>query len=185
MSAFAEARGAILPFCRTAKSRAERHVAPGLATAAPTLAALRPAHALTPRVQSTLVTHAARVRASPATNVLSHCNTRLHVKSKDGMLASLAIGSASAGALLAHLARTRAANALATSAARAAHASLTRCACHAPPPLSRVQRDDDNERDEDERHDEEEREHDARCERVRVRSRLRLSRAKAHAHARC
>ena len=43
------------------------------------------------RVQSTLVTHAARVRASPATHVLPHCNPRLHVKSKDGALASLAI----------------------------------------------------------------------------------------------
>ena len=50
-------------------------------------------------------------------------------KCKDGVLVSLAIGSASAGALHAHLARARAANALDTSAARAAHTSLTRCAC--------------------------------------------------------
>ena len=44
------------------------------------------------RVQSTLDTHAPRVRASPATHMLSPCNKRLHVKSKDGVLVSLAIG---------------------------------------------------------------------------------------------
>ena len=58
----------------------------GLATATPTLATLRALHTTT-RVQSTLVTHAARVRASPATHVLSHGNTR----SYECVLVSMAI----------------------------------------------------------------------------------------------
>ena len=57
--------------------------APGFATASssppPIPRSPRCALYTTTRVQSTLVTHAARVRASPATHVLSHCNTRLHV----------------------------------------------------------------------------------------------------------
>ena len=55
--------------------------------------ACRAAPCTRPRAcKSTLITHVARVRASPATHVLSHCNTRVHVKSKDGVLLSLAIG---------------------------------------------------------------------------------------------
>ena len=123
------------------------------------LAALRLAHehACADRAR-----HAHCTRASLASDAraLTRQHALKNVPCKNGVLASLATGSASAGALHAHLARTRAANALATSAARAAHASLTRCACHAPPPLSRVQRDEDNERDEDERHDEEDQGHD-------------------------
>ena len=83
----------------------------------------------------------------------AHALTRQHTLARqklDVMLEALATGWP-----LAHLARTRFANALAFSAAREAHAS-TRLACHSPPPLHRVLRDDDdNDRDEDERHDEE------------------------------
>ena len=118
------------------------------------------------RVQIALVTHTARVRASPATHVLSHGNTRSNVPCKNGVLASLATGSASAGALHAHLARTLAASALATSAARAAHASPTRCTCHAPPPLSRVC-SDDNEWHEADHQGRDERREGVRATRVR------------------
>ena len=44
------------------------------------------------RVHSTLDARAARMRASPATHVLSHCNTRLHVNMQGWVLVSLAIG---------------------------------------------------------------------------------------------
>ena len=160
----------------------------GLATATPALAALRLAH------DHTRAEHARHARAMRAPHhacaprqpcTCSHVTTRAHVK-KLGCRARvtghwltvgrLAAGTSSANALC---------NALATSAAREAHASSTRYACHPPPTLHRTQRHDDNERDKDERHDEEDREHDGRCERVRFRSRLRLSRAMAHAHARC
>ena len=70
--------------------------APGFATASssppPIPRSPRCALYTTTRVQSTLVTHAARVRASPATHVLSHCNTRFHVNMQGWVLVSLAIG---------------------------------------------------------------------------------------------
>ena len=136
------------------------------------------------RARSTRTHHACTPR-QPCT--CSHAATRAHVKSLAAVLESLATGRPSAGPPLAHLARTRAVNTLAISAACDSHASPTCCACHPPPPLHNTvrQRHDDNDRDEDERHDEEDREHDGRSKRVRVRSRLPLSRAKAHAHARC
>ena len=109
----------------------------------------------------------------------SHAATRAHVK-KLGCRARVTGHWLTVGRLAACTSGANAlCNALATSAARAAHASLTRCACHAPPPLSRVQRDEDNERDEDERHDEEDQGHDGRRERVRA-ARARGSHAPRH-----
>ena len=137
------------------------------------------------RARSTRTHHACTPR-QPCT--CSHAATRAHVKKLGCLPESLATGRPSAGPPLAHLARTRAANTLAISAACDPHASPTCCACHPPPPLHVAtvrQRDYDKERDEDERHDAEDRAHDGRSKRVRARSRLPLSRAKAHAHARC
>ena len=96
--------------------------------------ALRCALHTSTRVQSTLVTHAPCVRASPAMHMLS-CGNVLDVQMLERLLESLATGCPSAGSPLAHLARMRFANTLATSAAREAHASSTRCACHPPPTL--------------------------------------------------
>ena len=117
------------------------------------------------RARSTRTHHACAPRPRIA---CSHAATRAHVK-KLGWRARvtghwLTVGRPAACTSGSHT-RCKCA---ATSAARAAHASLTRCACHAPSPLSRVQRDEDNERDEDERHDEEDQGHDGRRERVRA-----------------
>ena len=84
-------------FCWTAKNctaNKEACRAPGFASPLPRPRSPRCALHTTTRVQSTLVTHAARVRvrASPATHVLSHCNTRLHVNMQGWVLMSLAIG---------------------------------------------------------------------------------------------
>ena len=73
----------VLLLCKMCKKSAQRGMSRTglrLATATPALAALRLAHEHT-RAQSTLVTHAPCVRASPAVHMLSRGNTRLHVKS--------------------------------------------------------------------------------------------------------
>ena len=140
------------------------------------------------RVQSTLDTHAPRVRASPAMHML-YAATRAHVK-KLGCRARvtghwLTVGRPAAGTSGSH-----------TRCKHARHLRCVRSPCIADmlcmPSTSTVarchrtaERHDDNDRDEDERHDAEDREHDERSQRVRARSRLPLSRAKAHAHARC
>ena len=105
-----------------------------LTTATSALAALRPLHEHTRRAhacraRSTRTHHACAPR-QPCTRT-----TRQHaLKSLAAVLESLATGCPSAGSPLAHLARMRSTNTLATSAARP-HASPTCCACHPPPPL--------------------------------------------------
>ena len=151
---------------------AQRHVAHrhcprlGLTTAAPTLAALRPAH---DHARAEHARHARCTRVSLASDPRAPTLQHALARQKQGWRARVTGHWLTVGrpAACASGSRTRC-NALATSAARAAHASLTRCACHAPSPLSRVQRDEDNERDEDERHDEEDQGHDGRRERVRA-----------------
>ena len=165
--------------------------APGCAASSPLPRprSLRCALHTSTRVQSTLDTHAPRVRASPAMHMLSRGNTRS--RQKLGCCRArvtghwLTVGRPAAGTSGSHM--------------RCKHARHLRCVrspCIADmlcmPSTSTVarchrtaERHDDNDRDEDERHDAEDREHDGRSQRVRVRSRLPLSRAKAHAHARC
>ena len=110
-----------------------------LTTATSALAALRPLHEHTRRAHACRArssrTHHACAPRQPCT--CSHAATRAHVK-KLGCRARvtghwltvgrLAAGTSSVNALC---------NALATSAAREAHASSTRYACHPPPTLHR------------------------------------------------
>ena len=73
------ARFAFLPLGKRARKEACR--APAFASPLPRPHSLPCALHTSTRVQSTLVTHAPCVRASPAVHMLSRGNTRLHVKS--------------------------------------------------------------------------------------------------------
>ena len=140
--------------------------------------------------QSTLDTHAARMRASTATRTCTHTATCTcaHTRQKHHVVPRVTGNWLTVGRPAAEPSSTQ---------------LQCKCACHVPLLASHVhhphvvhathhhcchrtaETHDDNERDEDERHDAEDREHDGRSQRVRARSRLPLSRAKAHAHARC
>ena len=136
------------------------------------------------RVHSTLDTHAARMRASPATRTCTHQHALAHAQ-KHHVVPHvtghwLTVGRPAAEPSSAQSQRkcTRHILLLVSHVhhPHAVHATHHHC---------RTQRHDDNDRDENERHDEGDRERDGRCEQVRVRSHLPLSRPKAHAHARC
>ena len=69
----------VFALCSRAKKSAQRGCrAPGFASPLPRLRSLLCALHTSTRVQSTLVTHAPCVRASPALHMLSRGNTRLH-----------------------------------------------------------------------------------------------------------
>ena len=151
-----------------AKKSAQRGCrAPGFASPLPRPYSLPCALHTSTRVQSTLDTHAPRVRASPAMHML-YAATRAHVK-KLGCRARvtghwLPVGRLAADTSGAHTAlQTRSPSPLpATMRHRHAVHAIHHRRCH------RTQRHDDNERDEDERHDEEDQGHDGRRERVRA-----------------
>ena len=161
------------PRAKPGKKRTKRHVAHRAsprhchARAFSLLCALHtspPAHAST--AHSARAQHACARLAGDA-----HALTWQHTLARqklDVMLEALATGWSSAGWPLAHLPRTRCANAspppLLARPMRHPHAlpAIHHRCCH------RVLRDHDDERDEDQRDDAEDREHDGRRERVRA-----------------
>ena len=136
------------------------------------------------RMQSTLVTHAPRVRASPAMHT-HHAATRAQklgcrarVTGHWLPVGRLAAGTSGANALYKHARHLRCAPPCITDMlCMPSTSTVARCL--------RPQSLDDIDRVEDDRHDEDDREHDGRCERVRAHSHLRLLRPKSHAPARC
>ena len=136
------------------------------------------------RMQSTLDTHAPRVRASPAMHT-HHAATRAQklgcrarVTGHWLPVGRLAAGTSGANALYKHARHLRCAPPSITDMlCMPSTSTVARCL--------RPQSLDDIDRVEDDRHDEDDREHDGRCERVRAHSHLRLLRPKSHTPARC
>ena len=124
-------------FCWTAKNctaNKEACRAPGFASPLPRLRSLLCALHTSTRVQSTLVTHAPCVRASPAVHMLSRGNTRLHT-SKSWLPCSSHWPLADRRP--ARHWRIQNTNAVESHSPSSTDASrfhqYTRCACHPPP----------------------------------------------------
>ena len=178
-------------FCTRCRKKLQKRAqeacrAPGSASPPPRPRSLPCAVHTSARVQSTLDTHAPRVRASPAMQMLSCGNTRS--RQKLGCRARvtghwlpvgrLAAGTSGANALYKHARHLRCAPpCIADMLCMPLTSTVARC--------HRTQSLDVNDRVEDVRHDEDDRGHDGRCERVRAHSHLRLLRPKSHTPARC
>ena len=142
---------------------------PGFASPLPRPRSLLCALHTSTRVQSTLVTHAPCVRASPAVHMLSCGKTRSHVKCLNGCSSHWPLADSRPARRL-HIWHE-----CALQCARRLRCSRGPCVTHTlcmPSTTTtshhRTQRHYDNDRDDNERHHEEDQEHDERCEQVRV-----------------
>ena len=147
--------------------------APGFATASssppPIPRSPRCALYTTTRVQSTLVTHAARVRASPATHVLSHCNMQgWESTCKDGCSCHWPLAGCRPALRWHRQHAHKHCNRSATSTARESRSSCANAVHPATRNIATVHRHDDDERDYLERDEEDDCGDEGRCERVRA-----------------